>query len=220
VILVLTVAATGLFVSVAPAYAQVELKPKSLCGTTIKTSVTLTSNLLCTKSDKFGDAIRIGVNGITLNCAGYAIENTGSVDFGIDLNMRNHVTVENCHVEYFYFFGIDVSGSHNILKRNILYEDGSCDVCSFEPAGMILYSTSSNTVIDNTATGNYHEGFAVEGSSSSNIIANNVATSNVMYGFYDLTSGSGTAGTANTYTTNTCIGNNGGGTQSSPAGLC
>ena len=204
--------------SVQPAYA------KSLCGTTIKTSVTLTANLTCTKGDKAGAAIKIGANSITLNCNGHVIQNTGDINTGIFLYKRSHVTVENCHVENFVFDGIYVDlGSHNTLTGNLLSGDDTfSDGCGGgEGGGIGLVASSSNTVTDNVASGSYCQGFSVV-SGSSNTLSGNVAASNVLYGFSDFTAGSGTAGTANTYTSNTCLAdsNNGGGAQSSPVGLC
>jgi hypothetical protein len=56
--------------------------------------------------------------------------------------------------------------------------------------------------------------------SSRNKFYRNQAENNRDPGFVDASLGTGTWGTANTYTSNTCSGNNGGGAQSSPAGLC
>jgi len=213
-LVILVVTATGLFVSVQPAYA------KSLCGTTIKTSVTLTADLTCHTAV----GIKIGANGITLNCAGHVIDGSGTLNSeGIYLPKRSHVTVENCHVEDFYFAGIFLyHSSHNTVKNNVLSGDNTIsDGCGSGEQGAIQVwsSSSSNTITDNVASGNYCQGFIVLGGSS-NTLSNNLAESNLLYGFRDFTTGSGTADTANTYTSNTCMSNNSGGAQSSPVGLC
>jgi len=210
---------------VQPAYAQVELKPSSLCGKIIKKSLTLTRNLTC----KTAFGISIGANGITLNCNNHVIKHTGPPEtgWGIVIANWNHVTVKDCIVENFYYAGIYLyKSSNDVLSGNSVSGNGL--ITGYYPpalAGIELNVVSSTTVIGNVANNN-EIGFSIGsyGASSNNIIESNSAgfgSPNVLYGFYDGTTGSGTAGTANTYTGNSCSGtNNGGGAQSSPPGLC
>jgi len=213
--------------SVQPAYAQAQPNPIS-CFSTITTSVTLTSDLICTTTAFYAYyAIQIGANHITLNCNRFKILNEGSVGEGILIHKKSHVTVEYCDVEFFLYDGIDVvKGSYDRLIHNYLYENGRSGAClTNSDAGIGLSFGSSNIVTGNIAESNYCNGFSVwsyltNAPSTSFTISGNTAQTNAAYGFFDVTSGSGTAGTANTYTSNTCIGNNGGGAQSSPVGLC
>jgi hypothetical protein len=216
----MVVSSIGLLGSAQPTYAQ--LTPSSLCGKTITTSLKLTSNIICK-----GAGIIIGANGITLNCAGFAIIHSGTGGGeGISLSGRKHVTVENCYVESFNDWdGIDVyHGSHNVLTGNVVEFTGETGV-SLQVAGFRLVGSSYNVLTNNVANGNKVEGFSLycfpaSVCSTHNTLSGNLAENNGVYGFWDTTTGSGTAGTANTYTSNSCSGNNGGGAQSSPAGLC
>jgi len=227
-ILVLVVSMVGWLAWVQPAYAQVELKPSSLCNKDIKKSLTLTADLICSTPTGIG----IGANGITLNCNNHIIKHTGPPETGdgIVIAYRSHVTVKHCTVENFYYAGIYVYRSSNVVvSDNSVSGNGLTGLTGIYPpsvAGIELNEVSSTTVIGNVANGN-ENGFSIyanHGTSSNNIIQGNSAgfgSANVLYGFYDGTTGSGTAGTANTYTGNSCSGtNNGGGAQSSPTGLC
>ena len=86
---------------------------------------------------------------------------------------------------------------------------------------LVLGHASSNAVSSNDLLRNSAgHGAVLSAASAKNKMYRNRADNNEGFGFLDSSLGRGTAGTANTYTTNICSGNNDGGAQSSPAGLC
>jgi parallel beta-helix repeat protein len=83
--------------------------------------------------------------------------------------------------------------------------------------GFYLYSSSDNTLTENTANSNAKDGFYLS-VSSSNLIGRNLANSNTQYGYFATTLSTRTARTGNTYSLDKCVGNVIRG--SSPTGLC
>ncbi|PYT08453.1 MAG: hypothetical protein DMF49_05215 [Acidobacteria bacterium] len=64
------------------------------CGSTLSQDTTLREDLSCP-----GDGLRLGSNGITLDCAGHAIRGEGGyLTMGVSATGVEHVVVRNCHI--------------------------------------------------------------------------------------------------------------------------
>jgi parallel beta-helix repeat protein len=180
------------------AYAQVS------CGQTITTNTALTGDLNCGTSTAAG--IKIGANGITLDCNGHTITGSGG-PYGISLVGRTGVTVENCYVSH-WANGFTLGSSSTLVKctassngygfvlsgsdSNTLMGDLASN--NFGDGFLLMASSSGNTLRSNTAEGNFH-GFSLE-SSNGNVLTGNTANSNGAsgngYGFYVSSSSSNT----------------------------
>jgi parallel beta-helix repeat protein len=98
------------------------------------------------------------------------------------------------------------------VQRNLV--DGGSGI------GIRLESGTKNSIYSNDVGANAGGGVHVGSAAATNTISANRAQNNGSVGFDDDSIGTRTKGTANTYSKNTCVGNNGGGAQSTPAGLC
>ncbi len=111
-----------------------------------------------------------------------------------------------------------------IASNNTLASDvASTDFVGYYVAGYDAGSfgwvaAQNNTLVGNTAHGNYFEGFELLSHATLNNLTRDSSVANDGYGYLDSTSGHGTLGTANTYASDACHGDYDGG--SSPAGLC
>jgi parallel beta-helix repeat protein len=102
---------------------------------------------------------------IVIDGAGYALGVQG--DIGIDLSLRNNVTVMDVQVG-FAFYGIYLwNATGNTITGNTV---------TFNGYGISLFGASQNSIIGNTATNN-EIGIDIE-SSSNNILRNNVMNNN------------------------------------------
>jgi hypothetical protein len=86
------------------------------CGSTIKTSITLTSDLNCTNQSS-GNALTIGAAGVDVNLNGYQIAGPGasSSTEGIVDDGHNYPTIEDGTISGFTQ-GIDIEGATNPTK--------------------------------------------------------------------------------------------------------
>jgi parallel beta-helix repeat protein len=144
------------------------------CGQTITSSSTLTGNINC---DYWG--LRIGGNGITLDCAGHTIAGSfpvGQVPVsrpaeprnftGIDLENKTGVTVKNCVVVGFYYGYLVANSCRSTLKGNTAdgdYYGFEIDAQFSDSGGFRCnyhgWRGSSNTLVQNTARHNIGDGF-------------------------------------------------------------
>jgi len=189
ILLIYTVLGSTLILSLTPVFAT-----NPACGATIKKNTTLTGNI--GPCSTFG--LVIGVNGITLNCAGHTISGTGTSD-GISLGGSTEVTVKNCKVTGFAVGFVLPSSlasgntlTGNTANNNVVY-------------GFYIYGASGNTLTGNTANSNGFYGFHLY-SSSKNTLTGNTANNNVHLGFL-LTGISSTGSSSNTLTGNTANSN-------------
>jgi parallel beta-helix repeat protein len=162
------------------------------CGSTIISNTTLTGNLNCSTSI----GIIIGVNGITLNCAGHSITQTvtGTGD-GIELLGVTGVTVEKCIVKNWntgFYLSSSLTSSITLTGNTATSND----------LGFGFYSSSGNTLKSNTASSNSEWGFYFL-SSSSNTLTGNTATSTRLGDGFSFISSSSNTLTGNTATSTT-----------------
>ena len=146
-VLIVTVLGSTLILSASPVFAN------PACGATIKTSTTLTANI----GPCSGNGLVIGINGITLDCAGHTISGTGTGN-GITFTGHTKVTVKNCKVtgfEYaFYLYG----SSKNTLTGNKANSNTN---------GFFVATSTGNSLNKNAANSNANCGYYDISSSSS-----------------------------------------------------
>ena len=136
----------------------------------------------------------IGVNGITLDCAGHSITGTGSGK-GIFLASKTGVTIKNCVVSGFPSGIFLFTSSSNTLTSNIANNNN---------AGIVLASFSNfNTLTANIANNNSGDGIGIGAFSSSNTLTFNTANNNSGGGI-----SLGAFSSSNNLTSNTANGNN------------
>jgi len=162
------------------------------CGSTITASTTMTASI-----GPCAAGLKIGANGIVLNCAGFSISG-GGAGIGIDLVGRSGVTVEHCKTSNFAE-GIALAGSsNNILFANtgtcnkvyyyevtdsnlntLVDNSAGCPAAPLGAAGFYLSASSNNVFIDNTAVGTKGYGFYLFSSSGNNLVGNTANSNNV-----------------------------------------
>jgi len=109
-------------------------------------------------------AITITASNVVLDCNGATIIGAGS-GYGICVpDNINNVTIRNCNVRN-YKYGIYVESSGNQLVSNTLETNSY---------GIVLGSSSANTVTNNVANSNTYAGVYLEGSADNRIISNTV----------------------------------------------
>ena len=176
----------------------------------INTNTTLTEN-------HNGDII-IGVDGVTLDCAGYTVTGPGD-GLGIFLDNRTGVTVKNCDVTNFSegiaisgqggntltgniarlnsYAGISLGGSDgNTLDGNQANDNGFGAHATF---GFLLVGSSNNVLTNNSASDNGETNFGLEVDSNDNMLSDNTASGGSR-GFAPVES------TGNTFHANTATG--------------
>jgi len=123
------------------AVAQAEFK-QGVCGQTIRSSVTLTQDLLACS----GDGIIIGADGITLEADGRRIDGTGTRrHVGVACKTCRGVVIQHAFVSGFET-GVSIQGGNdNRVQENYLHDNGT---------GVLLASTSNNVVTRNTIRSN------------------------------------------------------------------
>ena len=146
-VLIVTILGSTLLFSLPPVFAN------PACGATIKTSTTLTANI----GPCSGNGLVIGINGITLDCAGHTISGSGGGN-GITFTGHTKVTVKNCKVtafeEAFYLYG----SSKNTLTG---------DKANSNTDGFVVSTSTGNILTKNAANSNTNCGYYDISSSSS-----------------------------------------------------
>jgi parallel beta-helix repeat protein len=142
------------------------------CGDTVVTNTTLRAddpvvNALC-----FLDGLKIGVDGITLNCNGREIRGN-PFEEGIFLRGRTGVTVRACKIKSFYSGIYLVESSDNVLLSNTIAPAWSYGIVLDEFSSRNL--VKSNRVVSPAASGIYL-GFGANGN---RIITNSLDGGNV-----------------------------------------
>ena len=107
--------------------------------------------------------------------------------------------------------GSSEASDSNTIQNNRIEKGG---------LGLFLGHASSNAVSSNALLANTGKGAELSSNTAKNKMYKNRAQGNGGLGFHDSSPATGKAPTANIYTSNFCTGNNGGGAQSSPAGIC
>ena len=137
------------------------------CGDTLTLDTTLDADLTACP----GNGLEIFTNGITLDCAGFAITGVGT---GRGLNVRgDNVTVRNCHISGFGT-GIDVGfRTGDLFESNVLSNNGT---------GAAIQASNTtwnnNTASDNSANGFHHN------NGTNNVFDGNHAERNGGNGFH------------------------------------
>jgi len=144
----------------------------------------------------------ISYNNIDRNDMGIAVEGTSRAKIFSNGLFQNGTGIS--------LGSIAASDSNTILKNRI--ERGGL--------GLFLGQASSNVVSSNNLLTNTAQGAVLSAAAAKNTLYRNRAQDNGGLGYDDSSPATGKAKTANIYTSNICSGNNGGGAQSSPAGLC
>jgi parallel beta-helix repeat protein len=110
-----------------------------------------------------GDVVKVTAdNVITMN---FTIRNSGSGGFGILIDHRSHVRVQNDNVENnVYGVGLWASSSDTITENNVIANSLN---------GIDLVDSSSNTITKNNITGNQADGMHLVGSSDNHVFHNN-----------------------------------------------
>ena len=146
----------------------------------ISSDYTFTSNIY--------DTIIVTADNIIIDGAGYTVQGTGS-GTGIDLSLRNNVTIKNVEVTNFHYGIFLVVSSNNTVTGN---------TASNNDYGILLWSSSNNTVTGNTASNNAYGIDLYD--SSNNTVTGNTASNN-SYGIHLVVSSNSTV-TGNTASNN------------------
>ncbi len=125
-------------------------------------------------SSDINDTVEIISDNVTLDCAGYKIEGSGT-GYGILLNGRTNVTITNCGITLFSNGIYLYYSSDNTLINNS---------ASSNDYGIYLRSSIDNVLTNNTASSNNIYGIYLRSSSDNNVLTNNTASSNIFYGIY------------------------------------
>jgi hypothetical protein len=145
----------------------------------------------------------VSFNNVDRNHLGIGLDGSSGVEV-----YRNAMTDNDVGL----WLGWSASADSNSILYNRIEGGGTA---------LFLDRGNANSVANNNFLNNVRgAGALTTAASSRNKFYRNQAENNRDPGFVDASLGTGTWGTANTYTSNTCSGNNGGGAQSSPAGLC
>ena len=127
----------------------------------------------CPGTYNLPNGIRIGADNIKLDCDGAVLVGNGS-NYGIYLNGRRGVVIENCRVRNYSYAGFYLySSENNYLINN--------KVMSNQWAGFTLFYSNNNTLINNSAQNN-HNCFDLRYSNNNNLL-NNMAINNTYNGF-------------------------------------
>ncbi|MBU2633695.1 MAG: right-handed parallel beta-helix repeat-containing protein [Nanoarchaeota archaeon] len=147
--------------------------PDFMCGEIINEDTILTNNLL----DCPEHGIIIGSSEITLDCNNFLIDgdNIGLDEYGVYVNDKYNVTVQNCKIQDFNA-GIYLSSTseNNFLNFNILNNNEK---------GIILWGSSNNDLNNNIIESN-NDGIYLWYSSDNNLINNNITNNNYDNGVY------------------------------------
>lgn len=142
----------------------------------------------------------VSYNNIDRNDLGVGVDGTSSVKI-----YRNALFANDTGIS----LGETAVSNSNTIQLNRIESGGT---------GLLLGQSSSNNISSNDVLTNAGDGVVIPATSSKNKLYRNRSQGNGDFGYLDASTGTG--GTANTYTSNICAGNNGGGAQSSPLGLC
>lgn len=144
----------------------------------------------------------ISYNNIDRNDVGVSVDGTNSVKIYRNALFDNDIGVA---------LGATAPSDSNTIQLNRI-EGGVI--------GLSLGQSKTNNVSSNDVVSNSDDGVVIAPVSTGNKMYRNRSQGNGGFGYLDSSAGKGTASTGNTYTSNICTGNNGGGPQSSPLGLC
>ena len=143
------------------------------CGETIMESCTLNCDLSAE-----GTCFTIGVDGITIDGAGYTITGNGiSLYNGIYLNGRNNITIKNFDIDNFgagihLFSSSDNILADNTVKNNIIGIYAKDD-------------SNNNLIVNNNANNNDKNGIDIQYTHYNTLFGNNVIN-NKLYGIISL----------------------------------
>ena len=153
-----------------------------------------------------GDGSQIvSYNNMDRNDLGVGVDGTSSVKI-----YRNGLTQNDTGIA----LGETAVSDSNTIQLNRIEKGGT-------GPGLLLGDSSSNNISSNEVlTHAGGDGVVISATSSKNKLYRNRSQGNRYFGYLDASTGTGTGKTANTYTSNICAGNNDGGAQSSPLGLC
>ena len=140
--------------------------------------------ILCSGTYNIDDVARDGAiiinsNDVALECSSALLNGTG-FGAGIVVEGRNNVNITNCNVER-YYHGLRISSSTNVRVTDSAFNSNS-------RSGVVLDSSSSNTLTRVTALSNFIAGIEFLFSNSNSLF--DVITSGNKYGLY-LTSSTG-----------------------------
>ncbi len=151
------------------------------CGSTLTEDTTLDNDLICNGTAATNNALIIGADNITLDCVGYSIIGNATKpsfpydEIGINISTQKNVTIKNCQIRDFeegilFYRSSYVNIEHNTLAKNaqaihLSYSDfnvlahskmGDSRIreASSSSYGVLLESSSNNTIINNTITNN------------------------------------------------------------------
>ena len=146
------------------------------CQSSIKKNTTLDSDLICNGVD----GLYIDSNSIFIDCNGYVIKNSNSVQSGTGILVRsNSSSIKNCNITNFDY-GIILNKASKTAISNIV-------ISNSRYAGISLNSGTSNTLKNITSKSNQN-GLQVNGGGS-NAILSSIFDSNKKYGaFFNSTS--------------------------------
>jgi hypothetical protein len=144
----------------------------------------------------------VSYNNIDRNDLGVGVDGTSSVEI-----YRNALFANDTGIS----LGETAVSDSNTIQLNRIESGG---------IGLLLGHSSSNNISSNDVLTNTGHGVVIPKISSKNSLYRNRSQGNRGFGYLDASKGKGPGGTANTYTSNICVGNNLGGAQSSPLGLC
>jgi parallel beta-helix repeat protein len=129
------------------------------CGQTVTRSVVLTEDLV----DCPGDGIRIGADGVAVDCGGHLIAGTGS-GRGIVVTDLHRATVRNCLVRGFDR-GIDLSASRpETAAKGSTGHRIAGNTLTGNRHGVFLAWTHETTIASNRVDGNADSGITLAGS--------------------------------------------------------
>lgn len=124
--------------------------------------------------DHTGDII-VGADNVTLDCNGHGVSPDGVATFGILVSAKSGVTVEKCDVSGFDQGVVVEAGSTGIhLSGNTANSNGE---------GFRIDSSSSVTLLENTANNNDSWGFILSNGTVNSTMYANVASNNALIGF-------------------------------------
>ncbi len=146
-----------------------------LCGQTLTTSTTFTADETCV-----GPGLIVGVNGITIDLAGFTLSGTSKASTGVDLGNHSGVTVKNGTIRGFDRGIRDgfrpTKLSHLVIRDNGqeggILTDAAVDKCSFLTNGSAGLILNSGKVTSSGFVGNGFEGLFLQ--HATNVTATNV----------------------------------------------
>jgi parallel beta-helix repeat protein/predicted outer membrane repeat protein len=168
---------------------------------------------------------------ITNNHIGQAVNNSGTdcggtcdpvpfgdgIGDGLVLDSVTNVTATGNTSDSDAEYGFALAGAiDSTLSNNTTTTSGGGIYVGGDAPGYVGANSTGNTVDNNKANGNTHDGIFADTTASNNTFGSNSLHSNGGFDAHDISTGAGTAGTANTWTGDTCKPAH----DSSPAGLC